>query len=223
MANNTPSSGRNGSVLNIGIGMLIGLVVALVVAAFAMSGGPFREKANTNTLTPTTGSTDPNAPLYGNQTNTQLPTQPNNAPPANEQGTGTGALTGEPPASTGLSKNPSDADLKDNSIATPPAAPVAKAKKSNSDDPIGDLINNKPATEKKPLIEKTKPTTENNEAVSKAATMTPKTTTTTTTTATPKTVTTTTAPKTTTTTPKTTKPAVTKSDVPKTVNPVTAP
>ena len=53
------TSGRNaGSALNIGIGMLIGLIVALIVAYFAMSGGPFRDKANTNSLAPTTGSTD---------------------------------------------------------------------------------------------------------------------------------------------------------------------
>ena len=53
------TSGRNaGSALNIGIGMLIGLIVALIVAYFAMSGGPFRDKTNTNSLAPTTGSTD---------------------------------------------------------------------------------------------------------------------------------------------------------------------
>ena len=97
------TSGRNaGSALNIGIGMLIGLIVALIVAYFAMSGGPFRDKANTNSLAPTTGSTDPNAPLYGNQTAGGVVTTPSNDPAANEQGSGTGVLlSGQAPATAG--------------------------------------------------------------------------------------------------------------------------
>lgn len=140
------TSGRNtGSALNIGIGMLIGLIVALIVAYFAMAGGPFRDKANTNTLTPTAGGTDPNAPLYGNQTTSSTVTTPSNDPAANEQGTGTGALmSGQSPANAGLSQKPAntnDGEMADNDAANKP-------KKSN--DPISDLISNK-----------TKPTSDN--------------------------------------------------------------
>ena len=146
------NSGRNaGSALNIGIGMLIGLIVALIVAYFAMAGGPFRDKANTNTLTPTTGSTDPNAPLYGNQSvgaNTGAVTTPSNDPAANEQGAGTGVLMGgQAPANAGLSQKPANA----NDAAM--ADDTATAKPKKSDDPIGDLISNK-----------TKPTSDNSAA-----------------------------------------------------------
>ena len=137
------NSGRNaGSALNIGIGMLIGLIVALIVAYFAMAGGPFRDKANTNTLTPTTGSTDPNAPLYGNQSvgaNTGSVTTPSNDPAANEQGAGTGVLMGSQKPT-----NANDAAMADD---------TATAKPKKSDDPIGDLISNK-----------TKPTSDNSAA-----------------------------------------------------------
>ena len=142
------TSGRNaGSALNIGIGMLIGLIVALIVAYFAMSGGPFRDKANTNSLAPTTGSTDPNAPLYGNQTAGGVVTTPSNDPAANEQGSGTGVLmSGQAPANTGLSQKPAtnDAAMADGDAASKP---------KKSDDPIGDLISNK-----------TKPTSDNSAA-----------------------------------------------------------
>ncbi len=143
------TSGRNaGSALNIGIGMLIGLIVALIVAYFAMSGGPFRDKANTNSLAPTTGSTDPNAPLYGNQTSGSAVATPSNDPAANEQGSGTGVLmSGQAPANAGLSQKPAntnDAAMADGNAASKP---------KKSDDPIGDLISNK-----------TKPTSDNSAA-----------------------------------------------------------
>ncbi len=89
----TRKSNGGSSALNIGIGMLLGLIVALVVAFFAMSGGPFRDKSNKNVLTDSQqGNTDPNAPLY-TKTNTP-PTLPDNFAPTNEQGAGAGALTG---------------------------------------------------------------------------------------------------------------------------------
>ena len=133
------TSGRNaGSALNIGIGMLIGLIVALIVAYFAMAGGPFRDKANTNSLAPTTGSTDPNVPLYGNQTSGNAVATPSNDPAANEQGSGTGVLmSGQAPANAGLSQKPAntnDAAMADGNAASKP---------KKSDDPIGDLISNK--------------------------------------------------------------------------------
>ena len=148
------TSGRNaGSALNIGIGMLIGLIVALIVAYFAMSGGPFRDKANTNSLAPTTGSTDPNAPLYGNQTSGSAVATPSNDPAANEQGSGTGVLmSGQAPANAGLSQKP--ANTNDAAMADD----TATAKPKKSDDPIGDLISNK-----------TKPTSDNSAADSSKA------------------------------------------------------
>ena len=148
------TSGRNaGSALNIGIGMLIGLIVALIVAYFAMSGGPFRDKANTNSLAPTTGSTDPNAPLYGNQTSGNAVATPSNDPAANEQGSGTGVLmSGQAPANAGLSQKP--ANTNDAAMADD----TATAKPKKSDDPIGDLISNK-----------TKPTSDNSAADSSKA------------------------------------------------------
>ena len=148
------TSGRNaGSALNIGIGMLIGLIVALIVAYFAMSGGPFRDKANTNSLAPTTGSTDPNVPLYGNQTSGSAVATPSNDPAANEQGSGTGVLmSGQAPANAGLSQKP--ANTNDAAMADD----TATAKPKKSDDPIGDLISNK-----------TKPTSDNSAADSSKA------------------------------------------------------
>ena len=148
------TSGRNaGSALNIGIGMLIGLIVALIVAYFAMSGGPFRDKANTNSLAPTTGSTDPNVPLYGNQTSGNAVATPSNDPAANEQGSGTGVLmSGQAPANAGLSQKP--ANTNDAAMADD----TATAKPKKSDDPIGDLISNK-----------TKPTSDNSAADSSKA------------------------------------------------------
>ena len=148
------TSGRNaGSALNIGIGMLIGLIVALIVAYFAMAGGPFRDKANTNSLAPTTGSTDPNVPLYGNQTSGNAVATPSNDPAANEQGSGTGVLmSGQAPANAGLSQKP--ANTNDAAMADD----TATAKPKKSDDPIGDLISNK-----------TKPTSDNSAADSSKA------------------------------------------------------
>ena len=58
------SRSGSGTALNIGIGVLIGLIVAFLVATVAMRlDGPFNDNANTNVLTPT-GNTDPNSPLY---------------------------------------------------------------------------------------------------------------------------------------------------------------
>ncbi len=134
------TSGRNaGSALNIGIGMLIGLIVALVVAYFAMAGGPFRDKANTNTLAPSTGSTDPNAPLYVNPSAVGgAITTPSNDPAANEQGAGVGVLMGgQTPTNAGLSQKP--ANTNDDVMADGDTA----VKPKKTDDPIADLISKK--------------------------------------------------------------------------------
>ena len=135
------------SALNIGIGMLLGLIVALVVAYFAMSSGPFRDRSNKNILNTQQGNTDPNAPLY---TNSSSPaTIPSNTTPANEQGAGIGVLTkpntptvpdGQPRTATG-SANPLNATQtppKTSTVITP-----TPDKKTGDSDAIGDLINNK--------------------------------------------------------------------------------
>lgn len=142
MTDNTNPSRRNAgassSTLNIGIGMLIGLIVALIVAYFAMSGGPFQDKAKNNALTPNTGNTDPNAPLYTNQqTTTAPPTTPSNDPAANEQGAGVGVLTGGSAPSTTAKPSTVHSSNDLDTLGQTPSKP------KNSDDPIGDLISNK--------------------------------------------------------------------------------
>ena len=133
------------SVLNIGIGMLIGLIVALVVAYFAMSSGPFRDKANKNVLSDQQGNTDPNAPLYTNSTTP--PTIPSNVAPGNEQGAGVGVLTNVDSTDTtavtstpisgnnDVDENNLSADAKTQAINTP--------KKASANDAIAELINSK--------------------------------------------------------------------------------
>lgn len=81
------------SAFNIGIGMLVGLLIALIVAYFAMGDGPFKDKSNKNTLGAQQGSTDPNSSLYG-ATVVAPVGLPSNAAPGNEQGSGVGALMG---------------------------------------------------------------------------------------------------------------------------------
>lgn len=62
---NHPQSG--GMLLNLGIGIVVGLLVALVAVFFMMNGdgGPFKNMKNQATLPVAGQSTDPNAPLYG--------------------------------------------------------------------------------------------------------------------------------------------------------------
>lgn len=216
MTDNTQTPRRNSSsTLNIGIGMLIGLLVALIVAYFSMSGGPFRDKANNNSLTPTNGSTDPNAPLYTNQQGSTgvapvSPTLPSTDPAANEQGAGTGVLMGGAAAS---GSSPSKKPSSDSTDTT--TADEAPTKPKKTDDPIGDLINNKaqPAsnTETKP-VEKAKPSTTNDSGKT-SSTVAPKTASA----VTPKAVTAV--------APKTVKPATAPNNntSPKIVKPVTAP
>ena len=134
------------SVLNIGIGMLIGLIVALVVAYFAMSSGPFRDKANKNVLSDQQGNTDPNAPLYSNNPSATS-TIPSNAVPNNEQGAGVGVLTNVNSTDTtavtstpisgnnDVDENNLSADAKTQAINTP--------KKASGNDAIAELITSK--------------------------------------------------------------------------------
>ena len=54
-----------GLLLNIGIGIVLGLLAALTAVFLVMRGGPFKDHQNSNALEQSGASTDPNAPLYG--------------------------------------------------------------------------------------------------------------------------------------------------------------
>jgi cell division protein FtsN len=131
------------SALNIGIGMLIGLIVALVVAYFAMSSGPFRDKSNKNVLSDPKGNTDPNAPLYTSPS--AAPTIPSNTAPGNEQGAGVSALTDSNPQVTtpGQPQTVPSTDANTSGSSTPLATPD---KKPANVDSIGEIIVNKGKT-----------------------------------------------------------------------------
>ena len=145
----TPKNSQSGNLaLNIGIGMLLGLVIALIVAYFAMNSGPFRDRSNKNILNTQQGNTDPNAPLY---TNSSSPaTIPSNTTSGNEQGAGTGVLTnpnaptvpdGQPRTATGSATNPLNATQTPPTTATVTSTPDNKT--AGNSDVIGELINNK--------------------------------------------------------------------------------
>ena len=134
------------SVLNIGIGMLIGLIVALVVAYFAMSSGPFRDKANKNVLSDQQGNTDPNAPLYSNNPSATS-TIPSNAVPNNEQGAGVGVLTNvNSPDTTAVTSTPisGNNDVDENNLsADAKTQAINTPKKASGNDAIAELITSK--------------------------------------------------------------------------------
>mgnify|MGYP003616961194 FL=1 len=154
--NNSHSSlphGRQGGglILNVGIGVVLGLLAALLAVFLVMKGGPFKDHANTNTIAPQTGqAADPNTPLYG------APAQPidptSNKPATNSGGEGVGALTGN---SSITDTNPTPA-VKSATKET--AKPVA----TPASDPVAAMINaatgNKaaPPPEKKAAV-KTEP------------------------------------------------------------------
>ena len=150
MTNNTNQPRRSsGSAISIGIGMLIGLIVALIVAAFAMSSGPFRDKANTNTLAPATGNTDPNSPLYTNSGQPPVLTTPNNDLTGNEQGAGSEVLMNGS-ASSSASSSPSLSHKPSTDSTAKPSEDMSKSDQK-ADDPIGALIN-KSDSNKKPSM-----------------------------------------------------------------------
>ncbi|MBS1174029.1 MAG: hypothetical protein H6R05_160 [Burkholderiaceae bacterium] len=149
-----PQKSKDGnSALNIGIGMLLGLIVALVVAYFAMSSGPFRDKANKNVLSDQQGNTDPNAPLYTNSTSS--PTIPSNVAPSNEQGAGVGALTntgamgstaetsGVTSAAVGSNNNNDNNANENTSMTAAQTQTTTQPKKAPNNDAIAELITNK--------------------------------------------------------------------------------
>ena len=139
-ANSSNKTVLGSPTMNIGVGMLIGLVLAVIVAFFAMNGGAFRDKSNKNAITVPQGNPDPNASLYG--TSVAPTTIPSNAAPGNDQGAGVGVLTGSPKVSTSADKlattDSNTVDSKTNPVE--PNAPVAK---TAGTDPIGELISNK--------------------------------------------------------------------------------
>lgn len=108
-----------GLVMNIGIGIVLGLLAALLAVFLVMKGGPFKEHANNNALEQTGASTDPNAPLYG----------PNVAPitaggdAANAAGEGLGALTSS--GATAPKSTTSATTETAKPVTTPTADPVA--------------------------------------------------------------------------------------------------
>lgn len=122
-----------GLVMNIGIGIVLGLLAALLAVFLVMKGGPFKEHGNANVLGQNGASTDPNAPLYG--ANTPLPA----SMPAGEgaQGDGSAALTSEK-----------------NSVSATPE--TAKPVQTPTADPVGAIIDaaNQKST---PKVEADKP------------------------------------------------------------------
>ena len=198
MTNNTNQPRRSsGSAISIGIGMLIGLIVALIVAAFAMSSGPFRDKANTNTLAPATGSTDPNSPLYTNSGQPPVLTTPNSDMTGNEQGEGTEVLMNGS-SSSGAPSNPSLSQKPSDDSTTKSSADTSKSDQK-ADDPIGALINKSDSNKK--------PSMAGNDSSTKTDTSEPSKTT----------------PKATAPSPAKSEPKPKDSGAPKTVTPVTAP
>jgi hypothetical protein len=119
-----PQSG--GVLLNVGIGIVLGLLAALLAVFLTMNsdGGPFKNNSNSNTLDTTGQSTDPNAPLYGAPAPTLSPTANVQASP----GDGAGVLTGSGAATTGVPKTGKPAAVK-----TPENDPLANIIKGSSD------------------------------------------------------------------------------------------
>lgn len=115
-----------GMLLNIGIGIVLGLLAALLAVFLIMNGdgGPFKNNNNTNTLDNAGQSTDPNAPLYGAPAPTLDPNTNVQASP----GDGAGVLTGSGAATTAAPKTGKPAAVK-----TPENDPLANIIKGSSD------------------------------------------------------------------------------------------
>ncbi|GHA73612.1 hypothetical protein GCM10009007_13320 [Formosimonas limnophila] len=115
-----------GMLLNIGIGIVLGLLAALLAVFLIMNGdgGPFKNNNNTNTLDNAGQSTDPNAPLYGAPAPTLDPNTNVEASP----GDGADVLTGSGAATTAARKTGKPAAVK-----TPESDPLASIIKGSSD------------------------------------------------------------------------------------------
>ena len=134
---NTPNHRQHGGMLlNVGLGIVVGLIAALAAVYFAMNdeGGPFKNLGNQPTLESNGQSTDPNAPLYGAL---PLPLDPSDNVPASP-GDGVGALTG-------------------GAVPAEPKTGKAAAVKTPENDPLAAMING--SNDKKPDTKTTqKPT-----------------------------------------------------------------
>ena len=134
---NTPNHRQHGGMLlNVGLGIVVGLIAALAAVYFAMNdeGGPFKNLGNQPTLESNGQSTDPNAPLYGAP---PLPLDPSDNVPASP-GDGVGALTG-------------------GAVPAAPKTGKAAAVKTPENDPLAAMING--SNDKKPDTKTTqKPT-----------------------------------------------------------------
>ncbi|MGL4767482.1 MAG: hypothetical protein ACRCV6_05325 [Formosimonas sp.] len=75
--------------MNVGIGVVLGLLAALLAVFLVTRGGPFKEQSATRTIEPSSTNSDPNAPLYGPNVAPLPPSATND----NTQGAGVAALT----------------------------------------------------------------------------------------------------------------------------------
>lgn len=139
---NRPHTRQSGGlILNLGIGILLGLLAALLAVFLVMRGGPFKDKDHGATTAPTPVttannlSTDPNAPLYGAPVQTLDP-KTNAAAPADA----TAAILGAGATSAA-------------SVAATPHKAVPK-KPAATQDPVAAIVNaaSKPATTPPPKI-----------------------------------------------------------------------
>lgn len=134
-----PKNQNGGLMLNIGIGIVLGLLAALAAVFLVMRGGPFKDNQNNNALEQKGQSTDPNAPLYGT-----------NAAPVN-LGAGAASSPGE-----GLGALTTSGDPAANSSAT---AETAKPVKTPTADPVAAMIEE--ANQTKPVTNKPEADTKN--------------------------------------------------------------
>lgn len=133
-----------GLILNVGIGVIFGLLAALLAVYLSTKGGPFKDHANTNSITPAAGqSADPNAPLYGAPAQTLDP-KAAAAAAAVVSGAGVGVLTGTPNPPKSATKETAKA------VETPPADPVAAVINGNKSDTAKPTTAPAPSTDAKP-------------------------------------------------------------------------
>jgi hypothetical protein len=124
-----------GMLVNIGIGIVLGLLAALLAVFLIMNGdgGPFKNNNNTNALDNAGQSTDPNAPLYG----APAPTLDPNANVQASHADGAGVLTSSGAAATAAPKTGKPAAApktgKPAAVKTPENDPLANIIKGSSD------------------------------------------------------------------------------------------
>ena len=217
-----------GLILNVGIGIVLGLLAALLAVFLVMKGGPFKDHANTNTIAPQTGqAADPNTPLYGAPAQPIDPAAAANKTNANTGGEGVGALTGNSSITDTAPAAKSATKETAKPVATPASDPVAAMINAATGNKTAPPAEKKPAakTEPAPDVKPTPKSTTNDTKPVATTDSKPKVSNTTSVTPTPTTkTTTTTTTKVTKPAPKTTKTTTTQSTgLPKEVKPATAP